>query len=114
MLGQACAPQQRMPLAECLRDLDRFLRRDYDDDRQALLLLGKCDVVSNNLLPLLKTYPSDAAMVYAIRAHPARPVALAPCHARRCVCSAPRPRRHPEASQQSLLVGTAQSKCSSS
>jgi hypothetical protein len=65
-----CASQKTSLRAECLKDIDRFLRRDFDDERKALLLLGKCNVVSNNLVPLLKTYPTDRNMVQSIRAFP--------------------------------------------
>jgi hypothetical protein len=54
--------------AECLKDVDRFLRRDFEDNRKALLLLGKCDVVSKNLIPLLRAYPTDNEIVYHTRA----------------------------------------------
>lgn len=50
--------------ADCLKDIDRFLRRDFEDTKQALLTMGKCNVVSQNLLPLLKTYPSDQDVLY--------------------------------------------------
>ena len=66
----AWKPYGRLCHAECLKDIDRFLRRDFDDDRQALLLLGKCEVVTNNLIPLLKAYPEDPEVVYLTRALP--------------------------------------------
>jgi Timeless protein len=62
--------------AECLKDVERFLRQDYEDNKQALLVLGRCGVVSQNLLPLLKTYPHDEEMVYHARENLIR----ATCH----------------------------------
>lgn len=48
--------------------MERFLRLDFEDNKQALLTVGKCNVVSRNLLPLLKTFPHDEELVYHTRA----------------------------------------------
>ncbi len=48
----------------CLRDLQRFLRRDDPDMRDAFFKVGELGVAQNHLVPLLVTYPHEAELAY--------------------------------------------------
>ena len=49
---------------ECLKDLQRFLRRDDTFDRQVFHRLGQWDLVSTDLVPLIVAYQEDQDIVY--------------------------------------------------
>lgn len=49
---------------ECLRDIQRFLRRDDPANRPAFCRLASWHTVRADILPILSTYPRDAALVY--------------------------------------------------
>ena len=51
----------------CLRDLQRFLRRDDGDTRDAFFKLVELRTAEAHLLPLLVTYPEDGELSYAAR-----------------------------------------------
>jgi len=56
----------RLILEECLSDLLRCLRREDKDTRIFTFYLGKWRVVSQNLIPLLKTYKHEQPIVNAV------------------------------------------------
>ncbi|KAI8471860.1 MAG: timeless protein-domain-containing protein [Monoraphidium minutum] len=47
----------------CLKDLQRFLRRDDPDTRDAFFKLGELQAATSHLVPLLVTYPHDHELV---------------------------------------------------
>ena len=49
---------------ECLKDLQRFLRRDDPYERQVFFRLGQWDLVSTDLVPLIVQYQEDGDVVY--------------------------------------------------
>ncbi|CAD7696779.1 unnamed protein product [Ostreobium quekettii] len=49
---------------DCLKDLQRFLRRDDPDSRDVFFFLGQMDLPRNDLVPLITTYPNDSDIVY--------------------------------------------------
>ena len=51
-------------LAACLRDLQRFLRRDDPCDRPAFMKLGELQVVQNDVISLITGNPTDTDLVY--------------------------------------------------
>lgn len=56
--------------AECLKDLQRFLRNDDSQAREAFFALGEFDIARKHLVPLITTYPDDQALVYNAREPP--------------------------------------------
>ncbi|KAK9830387.1 hypothetical protein WJX72_011470 [[Myrmecia] bisecta] len=50
--------------AACLRDLQRFLRQDDPQEREAFLALGKHNIAKTDLVPIIVTYPTDTELVY--------------------------------------------------
>lgn len=52
----------------CLKDLQRFLRRDDPTERPAYMKLGELAVVENDVIPLILTHPTDTDLVYNARA----------------------------------------------
>lgn len=66
------------PTSACLKDLQRFLRRDKPDTRQAYRLLGPYNLVKTNLVPLINTYPNDQELLYNA-CETLTPPALLPC-----------------------------------
>lgn len=55
--------------AACLKDLARFLRRDEPDTREVFLKLGELQIVENDVVPLLTSFPTDRELVYHAREH---------------------------------------------
>jgi timeless len=47
-----------------LKDLQRFLRRDSPETRDAFMLLGRYNLAKTDLVPLLITYPNDEELLY--------------------------------------------------
>ncbi|GBF93528.1 hypothetical protein Rsub_06248 [Raphidocelis subcapitata] len=48
----------------CLKDLQRFLRRDDPDNRDAFFKLGELTLAASHLVPLLVTYPEDEGLAF--------------------------------------------------
>eukprot|EP00879_Flechtneria_rotunda_P032638 GHRR01035888.1.p4 GENE.GHRR01035888.1~~GHRR01035888.1.p4 ORF type:complete len:101 (+),score=22.70 GHRR01035888.1:1079-1381(+) len=59
----------QLPLlpAACLKDLQRFLRRDDPDLRDVFFKIGELQLVENDIVPLLTVYPTDHELVYQAR-----------------------------------------------
>ena len=53
--------------ADCLKDLQRFLRRDLPGTREVFHLLGQYNLVKTDLVPLIVTYPGDHDIVFNSR-----------------------------------------------
>jgi len=53
--------------AACLKDLQRFLRRDDPDAREAFYALGEMELAKTSLLPLLVAYAEEQEVVYNSR-----------------------------------------------
>lgn len=51
-------------VAECLKDLQKFLRHDDAENRDAFFFLGKLNIAKSDLVPLMITYPNDGEMIY--------------------------------------------------
>ena len=49
---------------ECLKDLQRFLRRDDTEKRPAFFALSKTNIAKSDLVPLLSAYPDSNDVVY--------------------------------------------------
>jgi len=69
----------------CLKDLQRFLRKDDPDTRDVFFKLGAFDTARKDLVPLLVTYPHDQPIVYNARACGCGCGCGAHVHARTCV-----------------------------
>ena len=54
--------------ADCLKDLQRFLRHDDPIRREAFFALGQYGVVKSDLVGLITTYPEDTELIYNARA----------------------------------------------
>ena len=52
------------PCAACLKDLQRFLRKDDPDTRAAFFKLGQFNVAKSDLVPIIVTYAHDTDLVY--------------------------------------------------
>ena len=50
--------------ADCLKDLQRFLRQDDPVRREAFFALGQCDVAKSDLVSIITAYPEDMELVY--------------------------------------------------
>lgn len=50
--------------AECLKDLQRFLRRDNTVKRPAFFTLSKSNISKSDLVPLLLAYPDNKDVVF--------------------------------------------------
>ena len=50
--------------AECLKDLQRFLRQDNEVERPAFFALCNSNVAKSDLVPLLAAYPDDFEIVF--------------------------------------------------
>ena len=48
-------------------DIQRFLRQDDTESRQAFFALGKFGLAKKALMPLITTYPNDTDLVYNAR-----------------------------------------------
>jgi timeless len=55
------------PHADCLKDLQRFLRKDDPDMRPVFFKLGGFHLAANDLVPLVVTYPNEHDVVYNAR-----------------------------------------------
>lgn len=55
------------PHAACLKDLQRFLRKDDQDTRDVFFKLGDFDIVRNDLVPLIVSFPDEHDVVYNAR-----------------------------------------------
>ena len=53
--------------AECLKDLQRFLRQDHPETRPAFTALSKYNLARADLVPLIVSYPEDVDLVYNAR-----------------------------------------------
>lgn len=53
-----------VPTAACLKDLQRFLRFDDPDTREAFFAVSKYNLTRSDLVPLIVTYPDDYEVVY--------------------------------------------------
>jgi hypothetical protein len=63
----AVSPSSHPAHAACLRDLQRFLRRDDPRDRPAFMKLGELQVVQNDVISLITGNPTDTDLVYNAR-----------------------------------------------
>jgi hypothetical protein len=54
-------------VADCLKDLQRFLRKDDPDTRPVFFKLGGFHLAANDLVPLVVTYPTEHEVVYNAR-----------------------------------------------
>jgi hypothetical protein len=57
--------------ADCLKDLQRFLREDDIRTRDAFCTLGRTKLARTDLVPLITTYAADTDIVYNACTHPA-------------------------------------------
>lgn len=57
-------------VADCLKDLQRFLREDDPKTREAFFTLGRYKSVRTDLVPLITTYAADTDIVYNARVLP--------------------------------------------
>lgn len=48
----------------CLKDVQRFLRRDESETREAFFQLGQCRVAQTDLVPMMIAYPEDHVIVF--------------------------------------------------
>lgn len=53
-----------MGLADCLKDLQRFLRHDDPVTREAFMHLGRQNIVKSDLIPLIMQYVEEMDIVY--------------------------------------------------
>ena len=61
-------PPPRAPRAlACLRDLQRFLRADDQEERPAFFAVHAKRLARSDLVPLVVTYPEDYGVVYSAR-----------------------------------------------
>lgn len=79
--ASACTPPSTRPLlrplafscamhvhiSACLKDLQRFLRRDDPGEREAFYYLGSIGIAKRDLLPLLLAYADQPDVVYNAR-----------------------------------------------
>ena len=65
--------------AECLKDLQRFLREDDIKTRDAFFTLGRYKTARTDLVPLITTYAGDTDTVYNACRRPALTIAT-PTH----------------------------------
>ena len=64
--------------ADCLKDLQRFLREDDPRTRDAFFTIGQYKTARTDLVPLITTYAGDTDIVYNARAARFTAAALAP------------------------------------
>ena len=63
-------------IAECLKDVQRFLREDDIKTRDAFFMLGRYKTARTDLVPLITTYAADTDTVYNARRQPHWPIPL--------------------------------------
>ena len=51
----------------CLKDLQRFLRNDDPDTRDAFFKVAEFDLARSDLVPIITTYPEDKELVFNAR-----------------------------------------------
>jgi hypothetical protein len=56
--------QSRGGCAECLKDLQRFLRQDDAEKRPAFFALSSTNISKTDLVPLLMAYPDNKDVVF--------------------------------------------------
>lgn len=56
--------------ADCLKDLQRFLRQDDQYKRDCFFTLGNYQTARHELVPLITTYAADTDLVYNARESP--------------------------------------------
>jgi hypothetical protein len=54
-------------IADNIKDLARWLRRDDPDTRDVFFKLGEFDTARSDLVPIIVTHPDDADLVYNVR-----------------------------------------------
>jgi hypothetical protein len=73
----------------CLKDLQRFLRRDDPNERPAFEKLGELQIMENDVIPLIVTHPADAGLVYQARERAVCPGGVCVGMECRAACDAP-------------------------
>jgi len=58
------AGNKQYPCAECLKDLQRFLRQDDAEKRPAFFALSSTNISKTDLVPLLMAYPDNKDVVF--------------------------------------------------
>ena len=78
--------------ADCLKDLQRFLREDDPRTRDAFFTVGQYKTARSDLVPLITTYAADTDIVYnACATFSPQPQLHLPIAARACLC---KPTKH--------------------
>jgi len=55
--------------AACLKDLQRLLRQDESETREAFQVLGRYNIAKSDLVPMIVTFPKETDIVYSARTH---------------------------------------------
>ena len=56
---------RRVPVcAACLKDLQRLLRQDESEGKEAFQVLGQYNIAKSDLVPIIVTYPKETEIVY--------------------------------------------------
>ena len=64
-LCKLCATHdQWFCLAACLKDLQRLLRQDESETREAFQVLSQYNIAKSDLVPIIVTYPKETDIVY--------------------------------------------------
>lgn len=50
-----------------MKDLQRLLRQDESETREAFQVLGQYNIAKSDLVPIIVTYPKDTDIVYNSR-----------------------------------------------
>ncbi len=53
--------------AACLKDLQRLLRQDESETKEAFQILGHYNIATSDLVPIIVTYPKETDIVYNAR-----------------------------------------------
>jgi hypothetical protein len=51
----------------CLKDLQRLLRQDDSETKEAFQILGHYNIATSDLVPIIVTYPKETDIVYNAR-----------------------------------------------
>lgn len=51
----------------CLKDLQRLLRQDESEGKEAFQVLGQYNIARSDLVPIIVTYPKETEIVYNAR-----------------------------------------------
>jgi len=51
----------------CLKDLQRLLRQDESETKEAFQILGHYNIAASDLIPIIVTYPKETDIVYNAR-----------------------------------------------